>query len=203
MDEYLGVIKLFTGTFAPQGYMFCWGQSLSVSQYTALYSLLGTQFGGDGQTTFKLPDLRGIVPLGTGQSQVSGHTYQQGNVGGTEAVSLTTLQMPVHNHSAVAQGNVGSLSVTVNAGTAGTPTNDPSGAYWGKSPGAGPVQSQDYTNEKNVQMAADAVQVNGNITGLNVQIGANGGSQPHGNMQPFLALNFIICVEGGVYPPRN
>ena len=202
MDEYVGIIKIFAGMFAPQGYMFCWGQTLQIQQYQALYAIIGTQFGGDGQTTFKLPDLRGRLPLGAGVSQVSGTNYLQGTVGGTETVTLNTSQMPMHNHTASTQGSVAGLSVTVNAGTAGTPTNDPTGAYWGKSPGAGQAQSQDYTNEKNVQMATDAVQVNGNISGLNVQVGNTGGSQPHNNMQPFLALNFIICVLG-YFPPRN
>lgn len=202
MDEYLGMIKLFAGTYAPQGWMFCQGQVLSIQQYSALYSLLGTQFGGDGRTTFQLPDLRGRVSLGTGVSPVSGNNYQQGNSGGAETVALTTAQMPMHNHQASVQSGGASFAVTVNAGTGGTPTNDPTGAYWGKSPGTGQVQSQDYTNEKNVQMAADAVQVNGTITGLNVTVGNNGSSQSHENRQPYLAINSIICVTG-YYPPRN
>ena len=109
--------------------------------------------------------------------------------------------MPIHNHPASVQSGSASFAVTVNAGTAGTTTNDPTGAYRGKSPGTGAQQSQDYTNQKNVTMATDAVQVNGNITGLNVAVGNSGGNQPHENRQPFLALNYIICVNG-IYPPR-
>ncbi|WP_442795368.1 phage tail protein [Pelobium manganitolerans] len=200
-EEYVGVIKIFAGTYAPQGYLFCQGQTLQIMQYQALFSLIGIQYGGDGRSTFMLPNLCGRVPLGTGVSPVSGHNYQQSESGGVEAVTLNINQMPIHNHPASVQSGSASFAVTVNAGTAGTTTNDPTGAYWGKSPGTGAQQSQDYTNQKNVTMATDAVQVNGNITGLNVAVGNSGGNQPHENRQPFLALNYIICVNG-IYPPR-
>ena len=205
MEEYLGVIKLFAGPYAPRGYAFCAGQILAISQNTALFSLIGTFFGGDGRATFALPDLRSRVPLGAGQSP--GHVaYQLGQFGGTEFVTLNINEMPVHNHqgSVTVQPSGISATVAVNAGTGGTTTNDPTNAYWGKSPSAGPTQSQDYTNQKNVTMAPDAVQVqvNGSFNVGQLTISNNGGSQPHENRQPFLALNYIICMDG-TYPPRN
>jgi microcystin-dependent protein len=95
---YLGEIKLFAGTYAPQGWATCDGQTLPISDYSALFSLLGTTYGGDGQTTFNLPDLRGRVPLHLGNG------YIQGGLGGTETVSLTAAQLPAHTHTLVATG---------------------------------------------------------------------------------------------------
>lgn len=211
-EEYLGIVKLFAGSFAPRGWMFCWGQLLPVQQYTALFSLLGTSFGGDGRVNFGLPDLRGRVPIGAGHSASSGVTYVAGKVGGAENVQLGLLQLPAHTHTATFTPTGGgggqpiAATVTVNAGTAGTASGDPTGAYWGKSPGSGPTQSLDYTNQKNVTMAADAVQVSvsggGGITGGMVTNDVTGSGQPFSNMQPYQAMNYIICVEG-LYPPRN
>lgn len=205
MDEYIGVIKLFAGNYAPVDYMFCNGQELPVSQYQALFSILGFTFGGNGASTFKLPDLRGRVPLGVG-SAVTGTNYTLAQNGGQEAVALNQAQLPAHTHTAVTQPiSVSGLTATttVNAGTAGNTTNDPTAAYWGKSPASGPAQAQDYTDSKNVAMASDAVQVqlSGTLGTVNVDVGATGGGAAHNNMQPFLALNYIICVNG-LYPPR-
>ena len=130
-DEYIGVIKIFAGNFAPVNFFFCNGQELPISQYQTLYSIIGTTYGGNGTTTFKLPDLRGRVPLSAG-SAPGASTYPLGNSGGTETVTLSISQMPTHNHSAntqsISTSSLG-ISATVNAGTAGTPTNNPTGAY--------------------------------------------------------------------------
>lgn len=205
-EEYIGVIKIFAGNFAPRNYMFCEGQLLPISQYAALYSILGTNFGGDGRTTFKLPDLRGRVPLGPTTTPVTGSVYRLGEIGGTETVTLTMAEMPAHTHSATTEPLSASgltASATVNAGTAGTTTSDPTGAYWGKSPAAGPVQSQDYTDTKDVTMASDAVQVQfaGTIPAAAVQVSPTGSNIAHENRQPYLAINYIICVNG-LFPPR-
>jgi microcystin-dependent protein len=205
MEEYMGIVKLFAGAFAPRDWMFCYGQLLSINEYQALYSLLGTYFGGDGRNTFGLPDLRSKVPIGAGQS-LGLTNYILGQVGGVEAVTLSLAQMPVHNHTGSVQGSASSLtaSVTVNAGTAGTATNNPTGAYWGQAANVGVNPVKPYTNAKNATMASDAVavQLNGNIQINSLTIGNNGGSLPHENRQPFQALNYIICVNG-LYPPRN
>lgn len=204
-EEYIGVIKLFAGNFAPNNFMFCNGQELQISQYQALYSIIGNYFGGTPPNTFKLPDLRGRVPIGFGTAS-SGTTYQWGQTGGQESVTLTQAQMPAHTHTATTEPFSASAlgaTATVNAGTAGTTTNDPSGAYWGKSPGSGAAQSQDYTNSKDITMAADAVQVqlSGTVAATGVDVDSTGGSAAHENRPPFLALNYIICVLG-LYPTR-
>lgn len=204
---------MFAGNFAPRGWMYCWGQTLQITQYTALYSILGISFGGDGRSTFALPDLRGRVPLGMGQQPGSPNVYNFGQHGGAEYIQLTQAQLPMHTHTATftptgsVPGTPISASVTVNAGTGGTQTADPTGAYWGKSPSTGPTQSFDYTNQKNVTMASDAVQVNitgggGGITGGSVINAVAGSGQPYLNLQPYQVLNYIICVNG-MFPSRN
>ncbi len=98
-ESYLGEIRMFAGSFAPDGWLFCDGQTLSISQYPTLYGLIGTTYGGDGQTNFNLPDLRGRVPIHQGTLQVpGGGTYVRGQSGGAERVTLTEQQIPAHNH---------------------------------------------------------------------------------------------------------
>jgi microcystin-dependent protein len=170
----LGEIRMFAGNFAPRNWAFCQGQLLSISQNTALFSLLGTTFGGDGRTTFGLPDLRGRVAVGQGQGPGL-QSYDLGEPGGTETVTLNTNEVPTHNH--VLQGaNV--------SGTTSDPTNNlparpaPSGGYY-KTP---PVTTPAVMNAASMTLA--------------------GGGQAHNNIQPFLGMNFIIAVEG-IFPSRN
>ena len=165
-SPYLGSITLFAGTFAPRGYMFCNGQLLAIQQYSALFSLLGTTYGGNGQTTFSLPDLRGRVPIGFGQGNGLSN-YVEGQTGGVESVTLQASQIPSHSHAPLAS-------------TADETTNRPGGAY----PTKGGVYSGSTDNT-----------VMGATT-------ASGGGQAHENRPPFLALNYIIAVEG-IYPSRN
>lgn len=203
MDEYIGIIKMFVGTYAPEGYMLCDGRPLNVNQYQALYSIIGNQFGGTANVNFNLPDLRGRVVVGVGGD------FRQGVSGGVPDAKLTATEMPTHTHTAVFTPQGGgtpiTASVKVNAGTGGTATANPTGAYWGQSPSSGPQQSQDYTNQKNVLMATDAVQVSvsggGGITGGTVTNYPSGAGQPFSIMQPYMPINFIICVSG-IYPPN-
>lgn len=118
MDPYLGEIRMFAGNFAPVGWLKCDGQLLSISQNDALFSLIGTTYGGDGQTTFALPDLRGRLPIHTGTQ--SGISYTIGQAAGTENVTLTTQQLPAHSHVASVQTQQGN-------------TNTPNGAVWANS----------------------------------------------------------------------
>lgn len=194
MDEMMGVIKLFAGNFAPRGFMLCDGSILPISQYTALFSLLGTTYGGNGQTTFALPDLRGRAPIAQGQS-VDGSNYTLGEVGGHPAVTLVAAQMPSHVHAIDASGF--SATATVNAGTDGS-SNSPQGNYWGTPAPIGVKAVDSYTATKATNMAADAVSVQ--ISGVG-NTGLAGGGQPFDNRPPYLALNYIICVEG-IYPSR-
>jgi microcystin-dependent protein len=172
-SPFIAEIRMGGWNFAPRGWAFCNGQITSIAQNTALFSLLGTTYGGNGQTTFALPDLRGRMPIGRGQGPgLSPRSL--GESGGQETVTLTQSQMPAHAH--VAQG----------ANTGGT-TTDPNGAVWASSVGGrtppplyavpGNPQTMDPTNP-------------------------SGGSQPHSNLQPLLAINFVIALQG-VFPPRN
>ena len=173
MDEFIGVIKLFAGNFAPNGWMFCQGQTLPISQNTALFSLLGTQYGGNGQTTFMLPDLRGRVPVGFGQGP--GLTpIEQGAVGGVESVTILPSQMPSHSHN-------------VNI-----PTSDVIGSS--ENP------SGHILTARGAADFALPSDVSGNYGG--VTISATGGNQPLPIMQPYLGLNYIICLQG-VFPSRS
>jgi microcystin-dependent protein len=104
-DPYVGEIRMFAGTFNPSGWQFCSGQLLSISQNATLFNLIGTTYGGDGQNTFALPDLRGRTPIHTGTG--GGQSYAQGQQGGVENVTLTTQQLPTHSHPFTVQGGGG------------------------------------------------------------------------------------------------
>lgn len=173
-EPYIGEIHLFAGNFAPQGYAFCDGQSLPISQFDAVFALLGTTYGGDGQTSFNLPDLRGRLPVHQGQGPGL-PPFTMGQSGGSETVTLTGQQLPVHSHSANATTQGGATSSPQNAILAATT----SGNELYAAPGAGPT----------VQLVGST-------------INPAGGNQPHDNMMPYLAINFIIALEG-LFPPRN
>ena len=172
MDSFIATIILFAGNFAPRGWAFCQGQILSIAQNTALFSLLGTTYGGNGQTTFALPDLRGRVPIHPGQGPGLA-SFSLGEVGGTATTTLLTTNMPSHNHSFVAVSEAGDLSA-------------PAGAFLANS---GALDKEYKISGTQVPMNVAAV-------------GLTGGSQPFNSMQPYLALNYIICMEG-IFPSRN
>ena len=168
-DPFIGEIRLFAGNFAPDGWAFCDGQLLQIADNDALYQLIGTTYGGDGQSTFALPDLRGRLPVGTGQG--AGLTNRPlGQRAGTEAVSLTTAQMPAHTHRALAS-------------SAAATTSSPRGAV----PAAGGAYAA----------APDASTVlDDNLTG-----GAGKGAT-HPNLQPSLAVSYIISLFG-IFPSQQ
>jgi microcystin-dependent protein len=183
MEEFMGTIKLFAGNFAPVGYLTCEGQSLPISQNTALFSLLGITYGGNGVTTFKLPDLRGRVPVGAGNGPgLSPKTA--GEVDGFESNTISIANMPAHNHTAVA--NVSNANSDV-----ATPATGSSIAVPGNAAGRG------FTSSLGFNSATPNVALNP----VSVQVASNGGSQPMNNMQPYLGLMYIICVQG-IYPTR-
>ena len=165
-EGFIGEIRMFAGNFAPKDWAFCQGQILSIAQNTALFSILGTTYGGDGRVTFALPNLSGRVPVGVGQG--AGLTNRQlGEMSGTETVTLTTAQMPAHSH-------------TVNAVTADGNQNLPTNSF--------PANTK--TLDKEYSTVAP------NTTMNPTMIGVSGGSQPFGVMQPSLGMNYIICVNG-------
>ncbi len=176
MENYLGEIRIFGGTFAPYGWYDCNGQLLAINENDALFALLGTTYGGDGQTTFALPNLqsRAVVGQGAGQGLSS---YSQGQTAGTEGVTLTTPQMPAHNHPL--QGT------TVKANTGGAGAVSPAGAFFGDK------GSELYTGSAGAAALAPDV--------LSLTVAPAGGSQPHTNIQPILAIRYIIAWQG-IFP---
>ena len=175
MDPILGQIMMFAGNFAPVGWALCNGQLMSISQNSALFSLLGTTYGGDGVTTFALPNLQGRVPLHWGTAPGLS-SYALGEETGSENVTLLITQIPAHTHMATASN-----------ATAGQ--SDPSGNVW-----AIPVDS---TGAPGAGFNAPPA----NAALAPTAIGITGGSQPHTNIQPILAVTFIIATEG-IYPSR-
>lgn len=179
-NPYLGEIRLFGGTFAPRGWMLCNGALLAIAQNDALFALIGTTYGGDGQSTFGLPDLRGRVPVHQGQGP--GLTNRVlGERSGTETVTLSTTQIPSHQHIPVATTAAGNVTVPGPTVIPAKPVDAISAPSLYVVPGTSTVTP--------TPMAATSV-------------GVVGGSQPHSNEMPVLAANFIIAVEG-IFPSRN
>lgn len=179
MEGTIGEIRMFAGNFAPRSWAFCANQLLSIAQNTALFSILGTTYGGNGQTTFALPDFRGRVPVGTGQGPGLANVTL-GELSGSPTVTLTTNQMPAHNHTITG-------GVTPQAATDGSLGTDPTGKFLG--PGSFYSAAAD-----NVGMAQ--------IPATGLTVGINGGSQPFSVMQPYLGMNIIICLFG-IFPSRD
>jgi microcystin-dependent protein len=177
MDAYLGEIRAFGGDYAPANWAFCEGQLLPISANTALFSLLGVNYGGNGTTNFALPDLRGTVPIGQGQGPGLSPRVV-GESGGSASVTLLANEMPAHNH--LANG-------VTTGGTSNPPTNQ---VTWAQpnTGGRHPDPVNLYAPTANTAMSPTALE-------------PAGSSQPHNNMQPFLALRFIICMKG-IFPPR-
>jgi len=165
-NPFLAEIRIFPFYFAPRGWAFCDGQILPISQNTALFSLLGTTYGGDGVSNFALPNLQGSTPIGAGQG--TGLSLRNlGESGGEAEVSLLVSEIPAHHHRAKCH-------------TAAGDRREPAANYWAGEAGA----SNEYApSTDGSEMAAGAV-------------GTAGGSMPHNNLQPYLTLNFCIALEG-------
>lgn len=163
-NPYIGEIRMFAGNFAPAGWAFCAGQLLAISENDALFALIGTTYGGDGQTTFALPDLRGRLPMHQGNSHILAET------GGVEQVTLTVNQFPAHSH-------------VPQASSAGAATS-PAGSVW--------------ANSAALQFAPPSATLALMHPGILASVG---GSQPHDNLAPYLAINFIISLFG-IFPSQ-
>jgi len=172
-SPYLGEIRMFAGNFAPSGWQFCNGQTLAISQYTALFAIIGTTYGGNGTTTFQLPNLQGRVPIhqGTGAGL---STYVLGEQGGVQNVTLLANQMPIHNHVVNAVPSGGNSATPANA----LPAIESTGT------------SLDYSN------GPASTTMNAGM------VGNAGGSQPFSVLQPYLTISFIIAMVG-IFPSRN
>lgn len=170
-EPFLGEIKAFAFGFVPRGWLSCDGRSLPIQQYTALFALLGTNFGGNGVTTFNLPDLRGATPAGVG-TRPGGSTYDLGEAGGVESVTLTQAEMANHGHAMIADQAPAAIA-------------SPGNNYLARPPAG-----------KNLYgPPASLVPLNPGT------IGVAGGGQPHNNLQPFLAVNYCIATQG-IFPSR-
>lgn len=206
-EPFIGEIRMFGGNFAPSGWQFCQGQLLNISTNTALFSLLGTTYGGNGQTTFALPDLRGRVPVGTGQGPGLAPVVQ-GETAGAPSTTLTIPNLPPHVHQATFNPNNSgsgvSVTLQVAAGTGGTATAT-EGCYLGSSPTAGQQQAGVFyastptpTNLVNL----GGLSVTAPTGGGTVALAATGGGMPIDIRQPYTGINFIIALEG-IFPSRN
>ncbi len=174
-SPFVGEIRMFAGNFAPANWAFCDGSLLSISNFDVLFNLIGTTYGGDGQNTFRLPDLRSRTPIHFGPDG-AGDTYVQGQSGGVENVTLTAAQVGAHTH-------------TLNAVNTGSSAASPAGALPGLSSSA-----QQGTLQYGVPPGTT------NLTPSS--IGLNTGGQPHTNVQPYLAITFIIALFG-IFPSQN
>lgn len=169
-SPYIGEIRMFAGNFAPQGWATCDGQLIAISENDTLFNLIGTTYGGDGQTTFALPNLAARVPIHTGSNGTSTYTLAQN--GGVTSVTLTANQIPVHSHPFIGDGNA-----------ANTTSGDPTNAFYGNT-----------TPNKIYSAGTNPASLHPMMT-----LPSQGGSQPHDNMQPYLAITFIISLYG-IYP---
>jgi microcystin-dependent protein len=177
-EPFIGEIIMFAGNFNPRGWALCQGQILSIAQNTALFSILGTTYGGNGQTTFALPDLRGRVPVGQGQGPGL-PAVSLGEVSGANSSTLTIQQMPSHNHLVRANASNGNDSLPANAYLAAAVI---------------PTDSNKSVSAYNT--ATDNTTLNPGA------VGPTGGNQPFSLMQPYLGMNYIIALEG-IFPSRN
>lgn len=196
MEAFLALICAFGGNFAPRGWAFCYGQLLSISQNSPLFTLLGTTYGGDGMTTFGLPDLRGRSLIGQGQG-IGRPNYVLGQTGGAESVILTLNNLPAHTHTADAS----TLIVTPSASTATGTTNIPGPTLvpaglpqTGVGPTASTIKGYAVKNDSTTLAA-------GTVTG-SVTIGATGSGAAVATQDPYLAISYIIALEG-IFPSRN
>jgi len=171
-EPYVGEIRMFGGNFAPQGWAFCDGQLLAVNSNDALFSLLGTIYGGDGRTTFGLPDMRGRVPVHMG-SGPGLSPRQIGSHGGAEQVTITPAELPSHTHTMTGAADIG---------------NDPNPA--GKYLATTSIAAPYFEGAPDASMSGSAIATD------------DGGQTGHNNVQPFMCVNFIICLYG-IYPSRH
>lgn len=176
MDAYLGEIRIFCGNFPPRQFMFCNGQTLPIQQYSLLYSVIGTLYGGNGTSNFALPNLAGQTPMGAGTGKGLS-TYIPGDTKNDSSYTVDTTTMPSHTH-------------VLNGTTAIPNATTPANGFNASPAGRGVIDR--YTN---------AVPANGTLDPATIGASANNPTSPVSNMQPYLPLNFIICFEGN-YPNR-
>ena len=210
MEGLIGEVKVFAGNFAPRTWAFCHGQIYSIADNQALYSIIGTFYGGDGRNTFGLPDLRGRSAVGAGAGDRL-NNINLGEIGGNEYITLGLQNLPSHSHRATfdnarlqfinAQAT-GYVSPSAFTGR-GNLTNEPTGNF----PAQAPSGTNIYNNVSNTVMGRSSLdinirEVNMELTDVDIGIRSEGGGQAFGNRSPYIGMNWIICVAG-LYPSRN
>lgn len=186
-DPVLGQISMFAGNFAPRGWALCDGQLLPISQYTALFSILGTTYGGDGRTTFGLPDLRSRAPMHAGHGPGLSNV-KLGAKGGNEFVTLNATQMPNHAHSGVGLTGTATMPCTDDDGS----TNEPAGNVLANAASGTPYAS----------VAANETLASTGTVAITGNTATTGGNRPFDNKVPFQAVNFVIALIG-IFPSRS
>ncbi len=209
MDGYLGTISIVAFNFAPKNYATCSGQIMDVSQNTALFSLLSNIYGGDGRTTFGLPNLKGRVAVSQGQSP-GGYNRSLGQTFGSDIMTLNDNNLPAHTHSvhenqADQTVTIGSSTASIKASTTQATKNKPTGNYWAKGRDeADATVVTNYADSHDTTMASDAVEVTmaASFNAANLTTGITGNGQGFPVDQPSLTLNYCICTQG-MYPSRS
>ena len=191
MDPFVGQVSIFAFSFAPKGWAFCQGQMMPISQNTALFSILGTAYGGNGATTFALPNLQGCAAVGAGQGPALSE-YPLGEQGGVPHVTLSAAELPSHRHPFTASRNVATAQNPQGNLLARATRQGGRGADAG-APAPGPTQIEADFYSPNPGNAKTAL--------ASGTIGPSGEGRPHNNMQPYLMLNFCIALQGAM--PRR
>ena len=200
MDGYLGQIMLWAGHFVPQNWAICQGQTLAIAQYEALYSIIGTYYGGDGRATFGLPDFRGRVPVGAGQGPGL-MPYQMGAEGGLEIVRLSTAQMPAHHHENTLTISPSGFAVDIaipsvsGPGDGVKPVNN---TVLAKAPPGSNLYASAAADSNLRPFSATGTVV----PDVSITNNSAGSGNPIENRQPYSVANYIICITG-LYPQRN
>ncbi|MEP6674784.1 MAG: tail fiber protein [Ferruginibacter sp.] len=179
MEGTIAEIRMFGGSFGPRGWALCQGQTLNISTNTALFSLIGTTFGGNGINTFQLPDFQGRMPVGAG-SGAGLKPFSLGQVGGNNSITISLANMPSHNHGVTGTVSLPSLSDSGN-------NESPDGTF----PASNGTQQYASTHDSNMGALA-----------VNLATALAGSNQPVDNTPPYLCVNYIICLEG-IFPSRN
>lgn len=197
-DPFIGEIRLFGGTFAPRGWSFCAGQLLPIANFSALFSLLGTSYGGDGRTTFGLPDLRGRLAVGAGGNPPGRTNRVAGQKSGQEAVTLTLNQLPSHTH-AVQESSTAEVAVSSDPASIHTPV---AGSLLAEGVFHSTTQTHNVENYVDGSTVTPDVNLGGVQASSTATVLEAGASRAHSNMQPWLCINHIIALEG-TFPSRN
>ncbi|MCJ8211350.1 tail fiber protein [Mucilaginibacter sp. RS28] len=204
MEGTIGEIRIFAANFAPKTWAFCQGQTMPINQYQALFSILGTNYGGNGTTTFQLPDLRGRVPVGVSYGKQGVPNITLGLTGGEAKHTLLVTEMPAHNHTV---GSTTPLTAppppfVLHASSTTPDSSDPVGNLLADESSAG---LSVYANGSSTITPMGDNTITGSFTTVGsptVTLQSAGGNIAHENMQPYIAMNYVICLLG-VYPSRN